>query len=105
MCNTLVDDVVGNLGQTVNVCFAGTIVTTFYRIVEQTVNGVAVVLVILCSIDTTLRSDRVCAARRVLNAEVEHSETHFTERSGSGSAGKSGSYYDDVQTAFVGRVY
>ena len=44
----------------------------FYRIVEQTVNGVAVVLVILCSIDTTLRSDRVCAARRVLNAEVEH---------------------------------
>ena len=44
------DDVIGNLGQTVNVCFAGTIVTTFYRIVEQTVNGVAVVLVILCSI-------------------------------------------------------
>jgi hypothetical protein len=29
----------------------------------------------------------------------------FSVRSGSGSAGKSGSYYDDVQTAFVGRVY
>ena len=62
-------------------------------------------MIILCSIDTALRSDRVCAARRVLNAEIEYSETHFTERSGSRSAGKSGSHYDDVQTAFVGRVH
>ena len=46
---------------------------------EQTVDGVTVVLVILGSIDTSLCSDGVCTARRILDAEVEYSETHFTE--------------------------
>ena len=62
-------------------------------------------MIILCCIDTTLCSNRVRTTRRVLDAEIKYSETHFTERSGSGSTGKSGSYYDDVQTAFVGRVH
>ena len=103
--NALVDNIVGYFSQTVNVGFAGTVVATLYCIVEQTVHRVAVVLVILSGIDTTLCSDGVCTARRVLDAEVEYSETHFAQRSGSTGTGKSGSYYDDVQTTFVGRVH
>ena len=103
--NALVDNIVGYFSQTVNIGFAGTVVATLYCIVEQTVHRVAVVLVILSGIDTTLCSDGVCTARRVLDAEVEYSETHFAQRSGSTGTGKSGSYYDDVQTTFVGRVH
>ena len=57
LCYALVDNRVGNFSQTINVCFAGTIVTTFDCIVEQTVNRVTIILIILCSIDTTLCSD------------------------------------------------
>ena len=57
---TLVDDSVRHFSQTIYVCFTGTIVATFYSIVEQTVNRVTIILIILCSIDTTLCSDRVC---------------------------------------------
>ena len=76
---TLVDDSVRHFSQTIYVCFTGTIVATFYSIVEQTVNGVTIILIILCSIDTTLCSDRVCTTGRILNTEIEYSETHFTK--------------------------
>ena len=79
LCHALVDDVVADLGQTINVGFTGAVVATLYGIVEQAVNRVTVVLVILGSIDTTLCGDGVCAARGVLNAEVEYFETHFTQ--------------------------
>ena len=61
--HTLVDDVVRYFGEAIYVGFASAIVTTLYSIVEQTVDRVAVVLIVLCSIDTTLSSDRVSAAR------------------------------------------
>src|SRR5699024_5148942 len=92
LCNALGDNIVGYCSQTVNVGFAGTVVATLYCIVAQTVYRVTVVLVILSSIDTTLCSDGVCTARRVLDAEVEYSETHFAQRGGSTGTGKSGSY-------------
>ena len=79
LCYTLVDDSVRHFSQTIYVSFTGTIVTTFYSIVEQTVNRVTIILIILCSIDTTLCSDRVCTTGRILNTEIEYSETHFTE--------------------------
>ena len=79
LCYTLVDDSVRHFSQTIYVCFTGTIVATFYSIVEQTVNRVTIILIILCSIDTTLCSDRVCTTGRILNTEIEYSETHFTK--------------------------
>ena len=48
--------------------------------IRDRVYRVTVVLVILSSIDTNLCSDGVCTARRVLDAEVEYSETHFAQR-------------------------
>ena len=105
LCHTLVDDVVGNLGQAVHIGFTGTVVATLHRIVEQTVNGVTVVLVILGRIDTSLCGDGVCAARRILNTEIKYFESHLAERSCGRGTGQTGTDHDDVQTALVGRIH
>ena len=62
LCHTLVDDGVGHLSETINVGFACTIVATFHRIVEETVDRVAVVLVVLGCIDTALGRNGVRTA-------------------------------------------
>ena len=41
--------------------FAGTIVTTFDSIVKQAKNTIAIILIILCSINTALRRNGVRA--------------------------------------------
>ena len=70
LCHTLVDDIVGDFGKTVHIGLAGTVVTTLHRVVEETIHGVAVVLIVLGCVDTSLGRDRMGAARAVLNAEV-----------------------------------
>ena len=57
LSNTLVDDVVAHLSQTVDVSLAGTVVATLDGVVEKTVDGVAIILVVLGSVDTTLGSN------------------------------------------------
>ena len=102
---TLVNDGIRHFCQTINVGFACTIVTTFDCIVEKTVYGVTVILIVLSCIDTTLCSNRVSTTGRILDTEVEYSESHFAQRSGCRCAGKSGTYNDNVKTTFVGRIY
>ncbi len=77
--HTLVDDVVRNLCQTVYVSLTSTVVATLHGVVEEAVDGVAVVLIVLGCIDTTLCSDGVCTTGGVLDAEVEHIKAHLTE--------------------------
>ena len=60
--NALVYYVCANLGKAVNVSLACAVVAAFYSVVEQAVNRVAVVLIILCSVDTALCGYRVSAA-------------------------------------------
>ncbi len=93
----LVDDVVAHLSQTVNVSLTSTVVTTLYCIVEQTVNRIAVILIILSCIDTTLCCDRVSTTWRVLDAEVQDIEAHLAERSSSRSTCQTCTYNDDVE--------
>jgi len=57
--DALVDDVARNAGQPVDVGFAGAIVATLDRVVEQPVDRVVVVLVVLRCVDTTLGGNRV----------------------------------------------
>ena len=78
LCHALVDNIVRYLCKTIDVGFASAIVTTLHGVVEQSINRVAVVLVILGCIDTALCSDRVCTAWRILDAEVKHVKAHFT---------------------------
>ena len=103
--HALVDDSVAHFSQTIHVSFTSAIVTTLYGVVEKTIYRVTVVLVVLCSVDTTLCSDRVCTARRVLDAEVLHFEAHFTERSSSTCTSKSSTYDDNIELTFVFGVH
>ena len=63
MCYTLVDNIIGDLRQTIYVRLTSAIVTTFDGIIIETINGVTVILVVLRRVNTTLRSDRVRTAR------------------------------------------
>ncbi len=63
LCDALVNDIVADLGKTVNVCLACTIVSSLDCVLEETVDRVVVVLVVLGSVDTTLCRDRVGTTR------------------------------------------
>ncbi len=59
----LVDDVDGQFGEPVDVGLAAAVVATLDRVVEQTPRRVAVVLVVLRSVDAALGRDAVRPAR------------------------------------------
>ena len=67
--DALVDDQIADFGQTINIRFAGTEVAAFNRVVKETKDAVAIVLIIFRGVDAALRGDAVGAARAVLIAE------------------------------------
>ena len=67
--HALVDDVRADLGQAVDVRLARAVVAALDRVVEQPVDGVAVLLVVLGRVDAALGGDRVGPTRGVLVAE------------------------------------
>ena len=101
----LVDDTVGNLGQAVNVGFAGAIVSSFYGIVKQTINRITVVLIIFSGIDTSLCGDGVCTTGRILNTEIQHIEAQLTKCGCSGSSRQTCAHHNYIQTTLVGGIY
>src|SRR5690606_14861184 len=102
--HALVDDVGADLGQPVDVALAGAVVAALDRVVEEPVDGVAVLLVVLRSVDAALGGDRVRPARGVLVAEGLHEVSRLAERGGGGPAGQAGADDDHGELAAVGRV-
>ena len=102
--DALVDDVGADLGQAVDVRLARAVVAALDRVVEEAVDGVAVLLVVLRGVDAALGGDRVRAARGVLVAEGLHVVAGLAERGGGRGAGQAGADDDDVELAAVGRV-
>ena len=70
--HTLVDNVHRQLREPVDVRLTGAEVATLDRVVEQSADGITVVLIILRGVDTALRSNRMRAARRVVVHETGH---------------------------------
>ena len=103
--HTLVDNIVRHFGQAIHIGFAGAIVATLNRVVEQTIHRVAIILIVFSRIDTALCSDRMRTARRILNAEIQHIKPEFAQRGSCRSAGKSRTNDNNVETAFVGRIH
>src|SRR5574344_129240 len=103
--DALVDDEVGAFREAVHVRFTRTEVAALHGVVEQAVNGVAVVLVILGGVDTALGRDGVRAARSVLEAEHLDIVAELAEGSRGGSAREAGADDDDRELALVGRVH
>ena len=102
--DALVDDVRAHLGEAVDVGLAGAVVATLDRVVEEALDGVAVLLVVLRGVDATLRGDRVRAARGVLEAERLHVVAGLAEGRGGGATGEPGADDDDRHLATVRRV-
>ena len=102
--DALVDDVGAHLGQAVDVRLAGAVVAALDGVVEETVDRVAVLLVVLGGVDPALRGDRVRTTRGVLVAEGLHVVAGLAERGRRRGAGQTGADDDDAQLAAVGRV-
>ena len=78
----MVNDVVAHFGQTIYVGFAAAIITALDGVVEKTVDGVIVVLIVLGGIDTSLGCDRVGAAGRVADTENLYVVSKFSKSGG-----------------------
>src|ERR1035437_389395 len=82
----------------------GAIITALDGVVEKTMHAVAVILVILRSVDAALSGNRVGATRAVVIDKVFHFVAELSERGGGGSTGEAGSDNDDLVFALVGRI-
>jgi hypothetical protein len=100
----MVDDAHAYLGKAVNIGLTGTEVASFNGIVEKTVNGVSVVLVVFGGVDSTLSRDGMRPTGGVLEAKSLHLVPQFTKGRRRRGTGKSGAYYDDFVFSLVGRV-
>ncbi|BFO19045.1 hypothetical protein SHKM778_54330 [Streptomyces sp. KM77-8] len=83
---------------------AGAEVAALDGVVEQPVDGVAVVAVVLGRVDAALRGDGVGAARGVLVAELDDAVALFGECGAGGAAREAGADDDDGLAAPVGGV-
>ena len=101
--HALVDDAGADLGQTVYIRLARAEVAPFDRVVEETKDRVAVVLVVLGRVDTALRCDRVRTPGRVLEAEARNVVAQIGEGGGGRGPGEPRAHHDDVILPLVGR--
>ena len=84
-----------------DITFAGAVVTTFDRIIEQAMNAIAIILVVLRRIDTALCSNAVCAARAIVKGETFDVVSQFTERGSCRCTGEACADHDDFETPVV----
>ncbi len=102
--DALVDDLDGDLCESVHVGLAGAEVAALDGVVEETVDGVAVVAVVLRRVDAALSGDGVRPARGVLVAELDDVVALFGQRGPGGAAREAGADDDHGVLAAVGRV-
>src|ERR1700754_4693593 len=62
--DALVDDVIADLRETIHVRLTGTKVASLDGVIKQSINAVAVVLIIFCRVNSALGCNRMCASRR-----------------------------------------
>lgn len=102
--DALVDDLDRDLRQAVDIGLAGPEVAALDGVVEQPVDGVAVVAVVLRRVDAALGGDGVRATGRVLVAELDDVIALFGERRAGGAAREAGADDDHRVLAAVGGV-
>src|SRR2546426_12716738 len=100
----LVDDAGADLREAIHVGLAGAEVAALDRVVEQPEDRVAVVLVVLGGVDSTLSGDRWRPPRRILETEAGHPVAELGERRSRGGARQPGADHNDVMLQLVRRV-
>ena len=93
-----------DLGQTVDIGLAGTVVATLNRVIEKPIDAVAIILVVLGCVDAALGRDGMGAARGVLQAEGEDVVAQLGQRGRGRSAGQPGTDDDQGVVALVRRI-
>jgi hypothetical protein len=103
--HAVIDDVVRDLGQSVDVRLTRAEVPALDGVVEQTLDAVAVVGIVLRRIDPALGGDRVGAARAVLDAEDAHAVAELPQGRCGRRAGQARADDEHVEPALVGGVH
>src|SRR3954452_13076455 len=85
--------------------FTRAVVTTLYGIIKQAKNTIAVILIILCSINAPLRRNRVSTPRGILVAKRFYLVAQFTQRCCCAGACKPSTYNDNFQFTLIGWVH
>ena len=101
MGDTLIDDVAADFGQPVNVGFTRTEVAALDCVIEEAVNAVAIVLIILRRVNSTLSRNRVRPPRRILVAKTFHQITQLAEGRRRRASGQAAADNDDLEFAAV----
>ena len=91
--HTLVDDGRADFGETIDISLAAAVVSSFYCVIEKTIDSVVVVLVILGGVDSSLGGDGMGPSGRVADAENLDIIAQLTEGSGRGGSSQSGADY------------
>ena len=79
LSDALVDDVDAELGEPIHVRFAGSVVASLDRVVEQAVHAVPVVPIVLCRVDAALGGNAVRPPWAVVDEECRNVVAQFAE--------------------------
>src|SRR5262249_15560098 len=102
--DALIDDVHRHLCQTIDIGLAGAKIAALDGVIKESIDTVAVVLVVLGGVDPALCGDGVSAARGILKTERLNVIAQFGQGSGGAAAGESGADDQDLVFALVGRI-
>jgi len=102
--DAVVDDLVADFGKAVDVGLARAEIAALDGVVEEAIDGVAVVGIVLGGIDAALRGNGVRAARAVGIGEGLDFVAQLGHCRGGGGTGQSSANHDYLVLALVGRV-
>ena len=100
----LIDDIHGDFRQPMHIRFTRTIIAALNRVVEKSINAIAVVLIILRRINTALSSNRVGATWAIVEDEILHLVAELGHGGSGGRTRQTCANDDDFVFTLVGRV-
>ncbi len=99
--HAVVDDLEADFGESVDIGFAGAVVAAFDGVVKQSIDGIAVVLVVFCGVDTALGCDAVCPSWAIVKGKAFDLVAQLTEGGRCAASCQSCAHYDDFELALV----
>ena len=99
--DALIDNGTADFSESVDIRLTGAEVAPLHRVVKETPDAVAVVLIVLGGIDASLRRDGVSAARAVVEAEGLHLITKLGKSGGGRGAGEAGTDHNDLELTLI----
>src|SRR5215831_3909197 len=94
LSHALINDIGAHLGQPIDIGFSGSKITALNRVVEKPVDAVAVILIVLGGIDSSLSSNTMSAARTVMKAKALDLVAQLGQRSCSRGSRQTGTDND-----------